>query len=125
MKKIIFISVTFLLFIAGILIFRPVPIISEDKAVVVEGVVSEIHERGVKDIVFKLKGDNTAYYINRGLEHDLTIEGLKEKLVGNHVILKYPKYWTPLDWNNKIRHISKVEFNNDVLFNEFIINKKP
>ena len=125
MKNIFFISVIFLLFIAGILIFRPVPIISEDKAVVVEGVVSEIHERGVKDIVFKLKGDNTTYYINRGLEHGLTIEELKEKLIGNHVILKYPKYWTPLDWNNKIRHISKVEFNNDVLFNEFIINKKP
>jgi len=32
--------------------------------------------------------------------------------------VKYPKYWTPLDWNDKIKHISKVEFNNEILFNE-------
>ena len=125
MKKTIFIATISLLFVAVILIFWPVPIVSEDKAVVVEGVVSNIYERGVKDIVFRLKGDNTAYYINRGLEHGLTIEDLKEKLVGNHVMLKYPKYWTPLDWNNKNRHISKLEFNSDVLFNELVINKKP
>ena len=31
---------------------------------------------------------------------------------------KYPKYWTPLDWNNSVRHISKVEFDEEIIFNE-------
>ena len=105
--------------ILGFLIIKPVPIVAEEKAVAVQGLVVDIFEGGVKDVVFKLNNDNSSYYINRGLEHGLTIEDLKEKLVGNHVILKCPKYWTPLDWNNKTRHISKVEFNDEVLFNEF------
>ena len=105
--------------ILGFLIIKPVPIVAEEKAVVVQGLVVDIFEGGVKDVVFKLNDGNSSYYINRGLEHGLIIEDLKEKLVGNHVILKYPKYWTPLDWNNKTRHISKVEFNDEVLFNEF------
>ncbi|NRB64696.1 MAG: hypothetical protein HRU40_16990, partial [Saprospiraceae bacterium] len=43
---------------------------------------------------------------------------LRKKLIGNAIIVKYPKYWTPLDWNNSIRHISKVEFKDEVIFNE-------
>ena len=105
--------------ILGFLIIKPVPIVAEEKAVVVQGLVVDIFEGGVKDVVFKLNDDNSSYYINRGLEYGLIIEDFKEKLVGNQVILKYPQYWTPLDWNNKIRHISKLEFNDEVLFNEF------
>lgn len=30
----------------------------------------------------------------------------------------YPKYWTPLDWNNKTIHLSKVEIGTEILFNE-------
>ena len=58
------------------------------------------------------------FYINRGLENGLELNNLKEKLIGNSIVVKYPKYWTPLDWNDKIKHISKVEFNNEILFNE-------
>ena len=48
----------------------------------------------------------------------LEISELQRKLIGDEIVIKYPKYWTPLDWNNKIRHISKVEFDDEVLFNE-------
>ncbi len=119
MKKIIFISIIVLVCIAGFLIFRPVPIGQESKAITVSGVVADISEKGADDIAFKLEGDNTTYYINRGAERGLAIADLKEKLTGNRVTLKYPKYWTPLDWNGKVRHISKVEFNDEVLSNEF------
>ena len=59
------------------------------------------------------------FYINRGLENGLDLDILKEKLVENSIVVKYPKYWTPLDWNNSNRHLSKVEFGDKVIFNEF------
>ena len=50
--------------------------------------------------------------------YDISPEDLENKLIGQVVTMKYPKYWTPLDWNNSIRHISKLEFRDKVLFNE-------
>ena len=102
----------------AVLILRPVPIVSEDKALVERGVVKNIFEGGVKDIVFKLENNIRIFYINRGLEKGLIIEELRRTLVGNEVIIKYPKYWTPLDWNNKGHHISKVETDKEISFNE-------
>ena len=61
------------------------------------------------------ENNNRKFYINRGLEKGLTTW---RTLVGNEVIIKYPKYWTPLNWNNTIRHLSKVENDKKVIFNE-------
>lgn len=123
MKKIISIITIYFLSCSivalGILALKPVPIINEDEAKTVEGFVVDIHEGGVKDVVFKLRDDNTSYYINRRLESGMEIAALKERLIGNRITLKYPDYWTPLDWNKSSRHISKLEFNKEVLFNEF------
>ncbi|OIQ30872.1 MAG: hypothetical protein BM564_01275 [Bacteroidetes bacterium MedPE-SWsnd-G2] len=106
------------LFVCALLIFRPVPIVSEHKAITENGIVTQIYSNQGNDIIFILKGNKTRFYINRGLEYGLELNDLKEKLIGKLVVVKYPKYWTPLDWNNSIRHLSKVEFNNEVLFNE-------
>ena len=54
----------------------------------------------------------------RGLEAGLVLDDLKAKLIGHEVVIKYPKYWTPLDWNNSIRHLSKLEFKDEVIFDE-------
>ena len=116
--KNILIVIGVLFLIIAVLIFRPVPIVSEKNAVIEKGIVSDIYEGGVNDIVFRLENNHRRYYINRGLERGLVINSLREKLIGNQIVLKYPKHWTPLDWNNKITHISKVEFNNEILFNE-------
>mgnify|MGYP007079441213 CR=1 FL=1 len=43
---------------------------------------------------------------------------MREQLVGNETTIKYPKYWTPLDWNNKTKHLSKLQVGHEVLFNE-------
>lgn len=60
------------------------------------------------------ENNNRKFYIKRGLEKGLTIR----TLVGYEVIIKYPKYWTPLNWNNTIRYLSKVETDMKVIFNE-------
>lgn len=120
MKSKFFIGLSFFLLCAiALVIARPVPIVSEDKAIIQEGIVSDIYEGGVKDIVFKLENNNDIFYINRGLERGLEITSLKEELIGKEVIFKYPKHWTPLDWDNSSKHISKVETKNEVIFNEF------
>ncbi len=111
-------SIIALLLIAFFLIFRPVPIVTESEAIVEKGIVSDIYEGGVKDIAFRLENNQRVYYINRGLEQGLNLKELKKKLIGNEVVFKYPKHWTPLDWNNKIKHISKIEINGEVIFNE-------
>ena len=118
MKKVVFISLGFLFIILCALIFRPVPIVEERKAIAIEGIVVDVIDGGNSDVFIRLKDDNRRYYVNRGLDAGLNVNDLKNKLVKNKVVLKYPKYWTPLDWNNKIRHISKVEFGNEVLYNE-------
>ena len=56
-------------FILFLMIFRPVPIPDDAKeCLVVEGIVKKIFEGGTNDIAFRLEGNNTVYYINRGLE---------------------------------------------------------
>lgn len=116
--KIILITFSLTILIIAVLIFRPVPIVSENKAISENGIVTEIYTNKGNDIVFILENTKRRFYINRGLENGLELNNLKQKLIGNPIIVKYPKYWTPLDWNNSVRHISKVEYNGEILFNE-------
>ena len=116
--KIILISFSLIILIIAVLIFRPVPIVSEDRTISESGIVKEIYSNKGNDIIFVIENNERKFYINRGLENGLELSNLKEKLIGNPIIVKYPKYWTPLDWNNTVRHISKVEFNGEIIFNE-------
>ncbi|MAD96570.1 MAG: hypothetical protein CMB99_04500 [Flavobacteriaceae bacterium] len=118
MKKVL-LGIGFLFVIVFVLIFRPVPIVAEENALESKGVVTEIYGTGGFDVVFKLDNTSQRYYINRGLEHGrLDLKDLQNRLIGQEVIIKYPKYWTPLDWNNTVRHLSKLEFGDEVIFNE-------
>lgn len=107
-----------LLFIAlAAFTLRPVPIPAEKDCLVVSGIVEQITEGGVKDIVFKLEGNNNLYYINRGLENGFTLDGIRKELIGKEVTIKYPDYWSLLA-NKSIRHISKLEHSNKIIFTE-------
>ena len=117
-SKIIFISFSLLFFIVAVLIFRPVHIVAEKNTISESGIVKEIYTNKGNDIIFILENVQRRFYINRGLEMGLEVTDLKKRLIGNSIVVKYPKYWTPLDWNDKIKHISKVEFNHEILFNE-------
>jgi len=116
--KITLVSFSLIILIIAVLIFRPVPIVSESNAISEIGIVKEIYSNKGNDVIFVMQNTDRRFYINRGLENGLELNNLKEKLIGNSIVVKYPKYWTPLDWNDKIKHISKVEFNNEILFNE-------
>lgn len=92
--------------------------VKESKAIIVTGEVDAIHGTKNQDIFIYPKDVPKRFYINRGEEEGLSIKSLAAKLEGQVVTLKYPKYWTPLDWNNRIKHISNFEFEDEVIFNK-------
>lgn len=100
------------------LVLRPVPVVSEQEALTQKGVVTHIYEGSGQDVVFRLANTQCIFYINRGLESGLSIPSFKAKLVGKEVVLKYPDYWTPLDWNQRIKHLSKVKFEGKNIYDE-------
>ena len=102
----------------GILIFRPVPIPDEKDCLSLTGKVIDIYEGGVKDVVFKLEGFDQEFYVNRGLERGLELNNLRAQLINKEIVIKYPKYWTPLDPGNSVRHISKIEHERRTVFTE-------
>ena len=103
-------------FLLGILILRPVPIPDEKDCLIVRGTVIEITEVGVKDVVFRLAGQDRTFYVNRGLERGLELEKLRAELMDKEITIKYSKYWTPL--GNSSKHISKIEFSERTIFTE-------
>jgi hypothetical protein len=102
----------------GILVFRPVPIPDEKDCLILKGTVTDIYEAGTRDVVFKLKGLEKEFYINRGLEKGLDLKKLRADLTNKEIVIKYPKYWTPLDPTNSIRHVSKIESEGRTVFTE-------
>ncbi len=74
--------------------------------------VTEITEGSSNDIVFKDAGTDS-YYINRGLERGLTIEGLKEKVLNKRVTLRLAKLWIGTS-----EHISYLAVGDEVIFTE-------
>ena len=119
MKNKLFLLVGLCFFALVAMSLRPVPIIEESEAESISGVVEHIYEAGIKDAVFVIRDAESRFYINRGFERGLNLNDLKTNLIGKEVTLKYPKYWTPLDWGRTSIHASKLEHEGVVLFNEF------
>ena len=102
----------------AVLTFKPVPIPDEEDCLAVRGQVTKIFEAGEKDVVFLLNGMEEAFYVNRGLERGLDIGNLRGELMNKEIVIKYPKYWTPLDPRNAVRHVSKIEVEGETIFTE-------
>lgn len=118
-RWLVLLSITLLLYI-GIKACSPVPIPLERYCREVKGLVSAIHLDGTGDIFFTIDNTNKRFYINHGLSKGLEIDTLKAMLIGNEVVIKYPRYWTPLDPLNRVRHISKLEFQDSTIFSELL-----
>ena len=102
----------------GVLVLRPVPIPEEKECLSLNGTVSQIYAGGANDLVIKLKGVDREFYVNRGLERGLDLKMLQAELTNKQIVIKYPKYWTPLNPDNSVRHISKIEFDGRIIFTE-------
>ncbi len=122
MVKRILIATGVLLLLLIVLTFRPVSV-KRANCLQSIGVVDMVYEGGVHDIVIHLKDDNQRYYINRGLEKDLTISGLQEKLIGKEVNLCHLKHWSLLKPRaNTSGHISELRCESELIYSEFLSN---
>uniref|UniRef100_UPI00404A3F20 hypothetical protein n=1 Tax=Flavobacterium sp. TaxID=239 RepID=UPI00404A3F20 len=74
-RTLIIISVLFIIVV--VMVFRPVPIVTEDQVITEQGIVEEIYEVSVDDVVFILENNKRKFYINRGLELGLKLDDLK------------------------------------------------
>ena len=120
MKNTLIVAGCLLVFLGLKYALTPVLIISEDDALSQKGIVSNIVESGEKDLKIELAGLERSFYINRGLEKGLNIDELRRQILGQEILIKYPKYWTPLDWNNRVRHVAKMEFNGELIYSELL-----
>ena len=75
--------------------------------------VTEIYEGGIKDIVFSAP-DRKYFYISRGLEQSLTIEGMKNKVLNKKLTLHLAKIITGTS-----NHIAQLSLGQEVIFTEF------
>ena len=80
-----------LLFFLGFLFFRPVPIVAEERTLVIKGTVLAIREGGENDVHIKLKETPRRFYINRVLEIGLNRETLRKHLIEKRETIKNPK----------------------------------
>jgi len=118
----IFFSVSSILFIVFmwmmIQTFKPIRNVQPDDVIEITGVVTKIEEGSGFDIVISLENDSHYYYINRGLEHGLQLDALRDELLHKKVTL-YPIHrWTIFTRDRIMGHISKLMIQNRVIFNE-------
>lgn len=76
--------------------------------------VVKITEGGVKDLVFH-EANGDFYYINRGLENGLTIEGVEDTVLNKKVTLHLYKFWFGVE----SEHISQLEVDGKTIYTEF------
>ncbi len=112
-------SILFIIFMAlAIQTFRPVRNVQPEDVLKIEGIVTDIKEAPGFDIVITLENDDHYYYINRGLQLNLTIEELQRELLNKKATLYSIKRWTIFTQDRNMGHVSKLMIEDKVLFNE-------
>ena len=102
-----------------LLALRPVPKANMNNCIKISGNVIRVDEGGGQsDIIIDIQGDDSYYYINRGLEMGINLKEMQIALINESAELFYIKHWTPLDPGNKSRHVARVACKGEVFYNE-------
>ncbi|MFT3793942.1 hypothetical protein [Flavobacterium sp.] len=85
------------------------------------GIVSNIREGGVQDVVFELEGkQQQSYYINRGVYYGFDIPTLEKQLLAAEVTIYYADGWSLFDLlGSKCKHIREIRNGNWIIYSEF------
>jgi hypothetical protein len=120
-KRFIIILSTFIL-IATVAILRPVPIPDDLSECLEETItISNIVHAENQDITIFQANGSRMFYINHGMDYGLDSLINEERLRGAQLKVLYPRYWTPLDWNNNHKHATSIIHGSDTLFNEIAL----
>ncbi|MEQ9188835.1 MAG: hypothetical protein RLP15_13965 [Cryomorphaceae bacterium] len=118
MKRGILITLGSLVGLLFILTLRPIDT-SPENASSIEAIVADVLDLGGPgDITFCVQGSETEYYINRGTQFGLRSDALKKLLIGKVVTIYFADHFTPLDPYGLHRHIVRIDFNGNTLFDE-------
>ncbi len=102
------------------MVLRPITSLRMSNCKIASGtVLSIVAHEGSKDINIRI-GDEGRYYINRGLESGLTESDLISKVMGKEITIHYADHWTPLDPSGKVRHIARVSYGEEILYDEIV-----
>ena len=93
---------------------------SEENCMQISGLVTEVSEGGNKDVVIKIDGSHTAYYINRGLENGVKLKNLQNDLLNKNATLTFNPRNSILGIivgnGNSIKEIYKLQKGSNLLF---------
>jgi len=99
---------------------KPVKQVKKEDVAPIKGFVEKVEKVRGDDIQILLKNDQHQYYINNAEVHQVNFEEIVQQITGKEVTLYYIKRWTPLTTDGVYPHISKIEVDKKVLFNELI-----
>ncbi|MFZ6010099.1 MAG: hypothetical protein ACOYXT_07085 [Bacteroidota bacterium] len=117
MRPNILIAAGFLLF--GALILATLKPASRQKTWSTEnGVVAQMYETSLKDLVLELKGQTKKYYINNGFGKGLSLAVLKDRLLHKEVVIHYPDRFNIIEPGNANRYVAKLEVDGEVIYLE-------
>jgi hypothetical protein len=97
----------------------PVPRTKEKDCLTDQGIIARIEVGGKNDLVFKLENNSKNYYIKLAKENAPDLDHFKSQLMGQMVVVKYPRYWTPLDPLSRTRQVRKVEVQDSTYYSDF------
>jgi len=101
------------------LALRPVPSPSLQNSTKVTGKLIALEESGGPgDVIMQLENNDVTFYINRGTERGVNPTIFQEQLLNQTITIYHAKHWTPLDPLNKTRHVYRIEFNDEILYDE-------
>lgn len=104
----------------GYLALRPIMNVHADECIRLEAEIFNVYAGPSHDIIFVVAGDTRTFYINRGEEAGLMADDLKGQLKGKKVSLWYVDHWSLLNYKKRLCHVSRLEFDEDVLFTEIV-----
>lgn len=81
------------------------------------GMVTDVYQTGLRDLVVKLKGHGKDYYIDISSQAG-SFADLKEKLLYKNVVIQYPDHWKPMKADNNRFYISKLEHEGEIIYAE-------
>lgn len=109
-----------LLLLAAIVMSSLSPVrLKADKTVVTHrGIVAEVYETALNDLVVKLKGRPEIYYLDKDVHHHLDFEEIKNQLVDRPVSIEFGERWDPLPEEQPQHYVSKLEIEDELVVSE-------
>jgi len=110
--------------LAGLLLFvaivmstlSPVRLQAEKTVVTDQGVVTEVYETALKDLVVKLQGRSEIFYLDQKHRAHFDFDELKSKLLNQPVMIEYPEKWKPLKEQQPQYYVSKLEIRDEIVY---------